>query len=132
MSARRSQRVHLPHWGREMPFPFLPAGAVIAASVLLAALTAFGLILRAMDRAVIGLRDNVLSGLVSGLRTWGSTRAERLAVVSPGSTTESPWGVPPERTSAAPAPSVTMETREAPELVDLDSRSIEPEPVRRR
>ena len=115
-----------------MPFPFLPAGAVIAASVLLAALTAFGLILRAMDKAVVGLRDNVLSGLVSGMRTWSSTRADRLAAVSPGSSTESPWGVPPERTSVAPSPSVATETREAPELVDLDRPSIDPEPVRRR
>jgi hypothetical protein len=57
-----------------MPFPFLPAGAVVAVSVLIGALTAFGLILRATDRAatraVAGLRGSVLPGLVSGIRGW--------------------------------------------------------------
>ena len=37
-----------------MPFPFLPAGAVLAATVLVAALSVFGLVLRAMDRAIVG------------------------------------------------------------------------------
>ena len=113
-----------------MPFPFLPAGAVVAASILLGALTAFGLILRAMDKALVGLRDNVLSGLVSGLRTWSSARPDRLATASPGSSTGSPWGMPDESNSAAT--SVTTPAPPAPELVDLGSRSIDPEPVRRR
>lgn len=135
MSATRFGDVHPSHWGREMPFPFLPAGALVAASVLVAALGAFGLILRAMDRAVIGLRDNVLSGLVSGLRTWSSPRPEHLAVVSPGSSNGSPWGAPAERTSAGAEPlgsSSPAESAAVPELIDLDTRSIDPEPVSRR
>ena len=32
-----------------MPFPFLPEGAILAATVLIGALTAFGLALRAID-----------------------------------------------------------------------------------
>ncbi|HLO35212.1 MAG TPA: hypothetical protein VK194_03985, partial [Candidatus Deferrimicrobium sp.] len=86
----RRRRIGPSQWGSEMPFPFLPAGAVVAASVLIAALTAFGLILRAMDRAIVGLRDTILSGLVSGLRTWSSSHPDRLVAVSPGATTESP------------------------------------------
>ena len=58
-----------------MPFPFLPGGVLLAASVLIGALAGFGLILRAMDRAIVGVRDNLLSGLVSGIRTWGTAES---------------------------------------------------------
>ena len=118
-----------------MPFPFLPAGAIVAASVLIAALSAFGLILRAMDRAIVGVRDSVLSGLVSGLRTWGSARPDQAVTGSPA-TTESPWGGLLETSPATPEPaawsSETTEVFPPPEVVDLDSRSIDPEPVSRR
>jgi hypothetical protein len=115
-----------------MPFPFLPAGALIAAAVLVAALTAFGLILRAMDRAIVGLRDNTLSGLVSGLRTWTSGHSDRLASVSPGASTESPWGgldnrpsptdsaPPTDRSSLEPA----IDEPSRAELLDLGTRPI--------
>ena len=107
-----------------MPFPFLPVGAMLAASVLIGALVAFGLILRAMDRAIVGLRDNVLSGLVSGLRTWGSAGRERLAIVSPTASSGSPWG------GSASTP--TAEATPSPEVIDLGSRSIEPQPDHKR
>jgi hypothetical protein len=59
-----------------MPFPFLPLGAIVAASVLVTALTIFGLALRALDRAATraagGLRQSVLPGLVSGMRGWST------------------------------------------------------------
>ena len=57
-----------------MPFPFLPFGAVVAASVMILALTLFGLALRAMDRAasraVSELRLSIVPGMVSGMRRW--------------------------------------------------------------
>jgi hypothetical protein len=57
-----------------VPFPFLPLGWVLAVTVLVGALTLFGLALRAMDRAAtrVGgeLRATILPGLVAGLRQW--------------------------------------------------------------
>jgi hypothetical protein len=53
-----------------MPFPFLPGGAILAAAVLVGAFATFALALRAMDRALEGIRGSVLPGLVSGLRGW--------------------------------------------------------------
>ena len=68
-----------------MPFPFLPFGAPLAALILIAALTLFGLALRAIDRGLVGLRDSMASGLVSGLRRWNEATAPMTrAVSSPG------------------------------------------------
>jgi hypothetical protein len=99
-----------------MPFPFLPAGAVLAASVLIGALVVFGLVLRAMDRAIVGLRDTMLPGLVSGLRTWGSAGRDRLTVASSPASSGSPWGGSGSEATASP------------ELIDLGSHPIEPQP----
>ncbi|HEY3164128.1 MAG TPA: hypothetical protein VGJ71_07185 [Candidatus Limnocylindrales bacterium] len=88
-----------------MPFPFLPLGAVVAASILIAALTVFGLALRAIDRTVVGLRDTMLSGVVSGLRTWSGSRAPRRTVTS---------------SSGAASPSSPAGS----EIVDLNTRRI--------
>lgn len=118
-----------------MPFPFLPAGAILAASVLLGALTAFGLILRAMDRAIVGLRDMAVSTLVSGLKSWGAPGPDRVVAESPRATT-SPWSVDREpswgasREPADTSPSTGSGPQ--PELVDLGTRRIEPEPTARR
>jgi hypothetical protein len=64
-----------------VPFPFLPLGWVLAVTVLVGALTLFGLALRAMDRAAtrVGgeLRATILPGLVAGLRDWQPARAAR-------------------------------------------------------
>jgi hypothetical protein len=117
-----------------MPFPFLPTGAVVAASVLIGAHTVFGLILRAMDRAIVGLRDMAVSTLVSGMRSWGAANPDRPAVGSPRSTT-SPWSAtgPSRATPGRPsASSSTVEPIPQPELVDLGTRSIEPEAAARR
>jgi hypothetical protein len=107
-----------------MPFPFLPAGAVLAASVLIGALVAFGLILRAMDRAVVGLRDTMLPGLVSGLRTWGSAGRDHPTVASAPAPIGSPWGGSVSTPAAEAMPS--------PEVIDLGSRPIEQQPGNRR
>lgn len=125
-----------------MPFPFLPAGAVLAATVLVAALSVFGLVLRAMDRAIVGLRDTVVSGLVSGLRTWNTAHPERLATVSPGALTSSPWSAPGTRPFAPPA-APTPQAKAVPfeadsdafppaEVIDLPTSPIEGEPVAHR
>lgn len=55
-----------------MPFPFLPGGAILGAAVLIGALTAFGLLLRALDGPIAGVRDTAVTGLVAGWRTRGS------------------------------------------------------------
>jgi hypothetical protein len=107
-----------------MPFPFLPAGALLAASVLIGALVAFGLILRAMDRAIVGLRDNMLSGLVSGLRTWGSARPDLQMNASSGASSGSPRG------GSASTPKA--EGMPAPEVIDLGSRPINEQPDTKR
>jgi hypothetical protein len=78
-----------------MPFPFLPLGWLLAVAVLVAALTVFGLVLRAMDRAVTRatgeLRTTVLPGLVTGLRQWQPAPPRRGAAVSAASA--SPGGI---------------------------------------
>jgi hypothetical protein len=54
-----------------MPFPYMyPIGALIAGIILGATLTVFGLVLRALDRAVTRVADGICSGLVSGFRGW--------------------------------------------------------------
>ena len=53
-----------------MPFPFLPAGALLAIGVLSGAYLVFALVIRATDRALSGLRGSMLPAVVSGLRTW--------------------------------------------------------------
>jgi hypothetical protein len=121
-----------------MPFPFLPAGVVLAASVLIGALVAFGLILRAMDRAIVGLRDNMLTGLVSGLRTWRSAGRDHLIAVSSPASSESPWGgsgsgaMPSGGRSTNPASAPTAEAMPSPEVIDLGSRPIERQSEKRR
>jgi hypothetical protein len=115
-----------------MPFPFLPGGALLAASVLIGALAGFGLILRAMDRAIVGVRDNLLSGLVSGIRTWGT--AESDSVVDPSSEAS---GGSPQRSADRLAPGSSWATRSSAnlppssaEVIDLGSRPIGPKPKR--
>lgn len=57
-----------------MPFPFLPAGAILAIAVLVGALTIFGLALVAVDRAagraIVALRGSMLPGIVAGWQGW--------------------------------------------------------------
>ncbi len=118
-----------------MPFPFLPTGAVVAATVLIGALTVFGLILRAMDRAIVGLRDMAVSTLVSGMKSWGAAGPGRLAAESPRATT-SPWSATGGSNRVAPGASTTsmapVGTTEPPEIVDLGTRSIDSEVAARR
>jgi hypothetical protein len=112
-----------------MPFPFLPAGAVLAASVLIGALTIFGLILRAMDRAIIGIRDSAVSVLVAGMRTWGNGRSERIVTASPGATGSSPRGGREPRAPVLPDAVAASRPDPAPdpqpEIVELTDRRIE-------
>jgi len=113
-----------------MPFPFLPAGALLAASVLIGALVVFGLILRAMDRAIVGLRDTMISGLVSGLRTWRSASGDPLMVVSSPASSGSPWGdsgseaMSSAGRSTNSASTTAAEAMPSPEVIDLGSRPI--------
>ena len=94
-----------------MAFPFLPFGALLAALILIAALSIFGLALRAIDRTLVGLRDTMVSGLVSGFRTWSQARPPRQIVTS------SP--------SAAPSPSAASSPRSSGgEIIDLETRGL--------
>ncbi|HEX5823020.1 MAG TPA: hypothetical protein VFY18_01050 [Candidatus Limnocylindrales bacterium] len=93
-----------------MPFPFLPGGALLAIAVLGGALTIFGLVLRAMDKAITAGRRTMLSGLVAGFRTWTGS-AGSAAEVAP---------LPPlafPAFPASPAPS-TMPVAEIVEVAD--------------
>lgn len=105
-----------------MPFPFLPVGAILAASVLVGALTVFGLILRAMDRAVTGVRDMAVSSIVAGLRGWSESRPIHVPFASPHVPPNDPLRTMP----AGPGDGFGR-----PEIVDLGTRRME-EPARRR
>lgn len=117
-----------------MAFPFLPGGAILAAAVLIGALTAFGVLLRAMDRAIGGVRGTAIPGMVAGFRAWGAR--------TPGGQTSeptlvaSPWSLQgtesrparSDRTPAAPAvPAGEWPTDDpSAEIVDLGTRRIDP------
>ncbi|HET9520437.1 MAG TPA: hypothetical protein VFO73_05255 [Candidatus Limnocylindrales bacterium] len=53
-----------------MPFPFIPAGLLLAITVLGATLVAFGLALKSLDWSIDAVRRSALTGIVSGLRDW--------------------------------------------------------------
>ena len=112
-----------------MSFPFLPGGAILAAAILIGALTAFRLLLGAIDRAIAGVRDTAVPGIVAGLRMWGSRRPSR-AGMSGGPT--SPWslaGMEGWPIAPLPAPhrdvSVPREATSQPEVIDLGTRRID-------
>ena len=70
-----------------MPFPFFPIGALVAGAILAAALTLFVAAMLAMNRALTRATDTVVTGLVSGIRSWGAgARAvpEPAAPLGPG------------------------------------------------
>jgi hypothetical protein len=60
-----------------MPFPFLPAGAILAMAVLLGAFALFAIILRAIDRTATEMKGSFLPGVVTGLRDWSRARDQR-------------------------------------------------------
>jgi hypothetical protein len=70
-----------------MPFPFIPAGLLLAVTVLGTAIAAFGLALKAMDWSIDAARRSPLTGIVSGLRDWHG---------SPPTATDSPPPPPTE------------------------------------
>jgi hypothetical protein len=70
-----------------MPFPFIPAGLLLALTVLGASIATFGLALKAMDWSIDAARRSPLTGIVSGLRDWQG---------SPSTATDSPPSSPTE------------------------------------
>ena len=90
-----------------MPFPFLPFGAIVAASVMILALTLFGLALRTMDRAASRaaseLRLSIVPGVVAGMRRW---------VPEPGSDPASEPARPPSTGSVSGFEIVDLEARD--------------------
>lgn len=86
-----------------MPFPFYWIGAIVASVVLLVTLSLFGAALRAIDRAVMGVRGSILPGLVEGFRDWTDDLrpARRRRTVSP-SGPETGDGIEDAPSSAAP------------------------------
>jgi hypothetical protein len=93
-----------------MPFPFVPAGMLLAIAVLTGAITLFGLALRAIDRAFASSRRTMLPGLVSGIRTWAGPRVQD--------------GTPSPTTSIEPAETEHGVGPEQPEVVELFDRRI--------
>ena len=66
-----------------MPFPFLPAGVILALAVLGGAFAAFGLALHLLDRAALTARRSIAPGLVSGMRNWTNQQPRGHRVSSP-------------------------------------------------
>ena len=82
-----------------MPFPFLPAGLLLAITVLGATLVAFGLALKSLDWSIDAVRRSALTGIVSGMRNWqGHPDAAALPAILP-----SPSPVPAEYEESAAA-----------------------------
>jgi hypothetical protein len=77
-----------------MPFPFMPAGLLLAVTVLGTAMAAFGLALKAMDWSIDAVRRSPLTGIVSGLRDWQAS--------------------PPTRTGSPPSSPAEVEESVAP------------------
>lgn len=57
-----------------MVFPFLPVGAIVAAFILVGALTIFVAALMAIDRTASRAAGSMLPGLVSGIHSWATER----------------------------------------------------------
>ena len=53
-----------------MPFPFLPFGAILAATVLFSAIGAFVAAMMAIDKAATRVFGGVVTGVVVGARRW--------------------------------------------------------------
>lgn len=53
-----------------MPFPFLPTGAIVAATVLGGAIAGFVAAMMALDKAGSRIFGAVVSGVVAGARGW--------------------------------------------------------------
>jgi hypothetical protein len=72
-----------------MPFPFLPGGAIVAATVLGGAIVGFAAAMMALDRAGSRIFGAVVSGVVAGARGWrdGADGSR------PASDHSSPWGL---------------------------------------
>ncbi len=66
-----------------MPFPFLPAGIVLALAVLGGAFAGFGLALHLLDRAALTARTSIAPGIVSGMRNWTHQQQRSGRVSSP-------------------------------------------------
>lgn len=85
-----------------MPFPFLPTGALVAATVLGGAIAGFVAAMMALDKAGSRIFGAVVSGVVAGARSWrDGAGAGSDAHSSEGS---SPWG---------PRSTVVLAAREA-------------------
>ena len=84
-----------------MPFPFIPAGVVLALAVLGGAFALFGLALRGLDRAATSARHSIAPGLVAGMRQWSHDRHEPTRPVS-----SSP--APPDADSQDVTPPVSL------------------------
>ena len=84
-----------------MAFPFLPLEAVLAAAVLVGFLTVFGLALRVMDHALVGLRASMLPGIVAGYGGWAEVLSDHWSTVPNTDTAHAPTE---EIEPAAPIP----------------------------
>jgi hypothetical protein len=69
-----------------MPFPFIPAGLLLAIAVLAITLVAFGLALKALDWSIDAARRSALAGIVTGLRSWEIQPPTQAAPTPPPST----------------------------------------------
>jgi hypothetical protein len=68
-----------------MTFPFYPIGAVVAALIVIGALTLFVSALMAIDRTASRVTGTVVSSLVAGFRSWSPDQPER-GIAAPANT----------------------------------------------
>ncbi len=73
-----------------MPFPFIPAGLLLAIAVLGIALVVFGLALKALDWSIDAARRTALPGIVTGLRHWQNQPGAPAAPSPPAAAAPSP------------------------------------------
>ena len=113
-----------------MSFPFLPGGLILAAAVLIGALTAFRLLLGAIDRTIAGVRNTAVPGIVAGFRMWGSRQPSPAGMAGSPARPWSLAGMEGWPIAPLPAPdrhvSVPGDATWQAELIDLGTRRIDP------
>jgi hypothetical protein len=103
-----------------MPFPFLPTGALVAATVLGGAIAGFVAAMMALDKAGSRIFGAVVSGVVAGARGWRDSLPS--GSDAPSSDGSSPWGL---RSTAVLAARESARRRNA-EAARLDTQAGPP------
>ena len=113
-----------------MPFPFLPAGLVLAVAVLGGAFAGFGLALKLIDRTALTARTSIAPGIVTGLRNW-SHQQEARPTSSPAASEPALGPLPPVSGGGRGAPPAAHPAGSQPIVDEVDVQGVPTQPVRR-